>query len=101
MRSAVNAEAQDALYQQLVDADTLTDEERAVLRWGRNRAAGSSAPKRFSGKNSPTAYCNASALETLVGWLYLTDPARLQVVMDGVGLGGAGRPLDQADTPPV
>lgn len=92
VRAAVNAEAQDALYQRLIDTvGFLTDEERAVLRWGRNRAAGSSAPKRFSGSNS-LAYCNASALETLVGWLYLTNPGRLQCVMDGVGLGGAGRP---------
>lgn len=93
VRKAVNAEAQDMLYQRLTNrsSSVLTDEEQAVLRWGRNRAAGSSAPKRFAGSSSP-AYRNASALETLVGWLYLTDPSRLQCVMDVLGLGGAGRP---------
>ncbi len=93
VRAAVNAEAQDALYQRLTSnsSPVLTMEELSVLRWGRNRAAGSTAPKRFAGSSSP-AYRNASALETLVGWLYLTDPVRLQDVMDVLGLGGAGRP---------
>jgi len=42
-----------------------------------------SVPKRLrSNPDSKTIYAKATALECLVGYLYLTDPARLAEIMD-------------------
>ena len=49
----------------------LTDQELDVLRRGRNAANG------ISRKLDPEIYSQATSLETLVGYLYLTDPQRL------------------------
>ena len=44
-------------------------------------------PDRFRGISSVT-YKHATALECLVGYMYLTDPQRLQTLMLHLGLGG-------------
>jgi ribonuclease-3 family protein len=49
----------------------LTDEERDVIRRGRNATVRS--PKRLD----PKTYQEATGLEALIGYLYLTDPQRL------------------------
>jgi ribonuclease-3 family protein len=53
----------------------LTNTELEILRRGRNAAAG--RPKRLD----PEIYQQASSLETLMGYLYLTDPQRLNQLL--------------------
>lgn len=53
----------------------LTDAELEILRKGRNAASG--GPKRVS----PEIYQQASSLETLMGYLYLTNPERLNQLL--------------------
>ena len=65
----VRAETQAATLQSLTPY--LTDNELEILRRGRNAATGS--PRRLA----PEIYQQATSLETLLGYLYLTDPHRL------------------------
>lgn len=65
----VRAEAQ-AQHLQLLHSH-LTHAELEILRRGRNSA--SSGPKRLA----PEIYQQATSLETLIGYLYLTDRPRL------------------------
>lgn len=67
--SHVRAESQ-ALHLELLQP-YLTDEEQEILRRGRNAAA--KGPKRID----PKTYQQATSLETLLGYLYITDPQRL------------------------
>lgn len=53
----------------------LTSAEREILRRGRNAALG--RPKRLA----PEIYQQATSLETLVGYLYLSDPQRLRQLL--------------------
>ncbi|MDY6785486.1 MAG: ribonuclease III domain-containing protein [Cyanobacteriota bacterium] len=53
----------------------LNDTERAIVRRGRNAA--SRCPRRLSIE----VYQQATSLETLVGYLYLTDSQRLEQVL--------------------
>ncbi|MEM9770393.1 MAG: ribonuclease III domain-containing protein [Cyanobacteria bacterium P01_D01_bin.73] len=53
----------------------LTDDEKEWVRRGRN-----SVGKR-SRHNNPVAYQNATAFETLIGYLFLTNPARLATLL--------------------
>jgi ribonuclease III family protein len=53
----------------------LSDAEKQILKQGRNAATGQ--PKRLS----PEIYQQATALETLIGHLYLTDLPRLQEIL--------------------
>jgi ribonuclease-3 family protein len=54
----------------------LNENEREILRRGRN--AVNRCPQRLS----PDIYQQATSLETLVGHLYLTDPQRLQQLLE-------------------
>lgn len=65
----VRAESQAQLLRSI--EPQLTDTELVILRRGRNAASG--GPKRVS----PEIYQQATSLETLMGYLYLTDPERL------------------------
>jgi ribonuclease III family protein len=65
----VRAEMQARHLQAL--APELTDIELEIVRRGRNAATG--RPKRVP----PETYQQATSLETLVGYLYLTDESRL------------------------
>ncbi len=68
----VRAEAQ--AKQLLAITPYLTNAEREILRRGRNAATG--RPKRVDLET----YQQATSLETLVGYLYLTDPQRLSEI---------------------
>jgi ribonuclease-3 family protein len=76
------AEAQDFLLRLLIDSDTLSEEEVSIVKWGRNAAYGN-IPTRLKGKGKGGhgTYRNASALECLLGYLYVVDRARLREVM--------------------
>ncbi|WP_347342593.1 ribonuclease III domain-containing protein [Coleofasciculus sp. FACHB-1120] len=63
----------------------LTNTELEILRRGRNAAAG--RPKRLD----PEIYQQATSLETLMGYLYLTDPQRLNQLLSYLEL----NPLSQ------
>ena len=65
----VRAESQAQQLQSL--QPYLTDAEMEILKRGRNAA--SKGPKRLN----PEVYQQATGLETLLGYLYLTDPQRL------------------------
>ncbi len=67
--SLVRAEQQAAQIEQLTPL--LTAAEKDILRRGRN--ASSRGPRRIDGHT----YQQATGFETLVGYLYLTDPSRL------------------------
>ena len=86
--AVVRAEAQAAAVEQLTAGAFLTEAERDVLRWGRN-AKVRAIPKRLTGGGEATAglYRAATALEVLVGWLYVTDPPRLGALMAYLGMG--------------
>jgi ribonuclease III family protein len=55
----------------------LTEAERDIVRRGRN-----ATPK--SRRADPATYQKATALETLIGYLYLTDLARLEMLLDQI-----------------
>jgi ribonuclease III family protein len=74
----VRAEAQAAHLQVLLP--NLSPEEQDILRRGRNAAP--RGPKRVS----PELYQQATSLETLIGYLYLTDRDRLQVLFSKLNL---------------
>jgi len=70
----VRAEAQSVLLRRLLRSEwPITRTERVLLRRGRNSAG--LGPARLPGG----AYGEATALETLLGYLYLSDRARMQV----------------------
>jgi ribonuclease III family protein len=69
----VCAEQQSQYLKQL--EPHLTEAEREIVRRGRN-----AAPK--SRRADPGIYQRATALETLIGYLYLTDLARLESLLD-------------------
>jgi len=74
------AEAQAKLLRRLLSSDwPLTSDEKGVLRRGRNCAR--NGPPRLIGLGT---YREASALEALVGHLYLSDRARLQSLLDAL-----------------
>lgn len=74
----VRAEAQARYLRSL--QPQLTDTELEILRQGRNTATG--GPKRVD----PGIYQQATALETLIGYLYLTDPQRLDQLLQSLEL---------------
>ncbi|CAA6660920.1 unnamed protein product [Spirodela intermedia] len=84
----VRCEAQDALLKKLMNEDYLTEEERDILRWGKNIASGKTRTKKRAGMQ---VYSRASSLETLIGFLYLTDVKRLEDLMRRLGF-SAGAP---------
>ncbi|CAB4302925.1 unnamed protein product [Prunus armeniaca] len=81
--AVVRCEAQDALLQKLLSDNFLSDEERSVLKWGKN--IGSAAKTRTKKRAGVAVYNRASSLETLVGYLYLTNMERLEEVMIKLG----------------
>ncbi|KAK9734520.1 hypothetical protein RND81_04G145200 [Saponaria officinalis] len=80
--AVVRCEAQDALLQKLLNENFLSNEERDVLRWGKNIT---SAKTRTTKRAGIAVYNRASSLETLIGYLYLTSPKRLEEVMSNLG----------------
>lgn len=80
VKDSVRAEFQEAMYDTLIAGDLLTDEERDILRWGRN--ATGTMPNRSISRDS---YRAATAIECLAGYLYLTRPARFYDIMNHLG----------------
>ncbi|CAK9174497.1 unnamed protein product [Ilex paraguariensis] len=80
--AVVRCEAQDAMLQELTNDNYLTEEERDVLRWGKNSSSAKTRAKKRAGV---AIYNRASSLETLVGYLYLTDAKRLEEMMLKLG----------------
>ncbi|XP_071692017.1 uncharacterized protein [Rutidosis leptorrhynchoides] len=80
--AVVRCEAQDAMLQKLLSDKVLTDEERDVLRWGKNISSSKTRTKKRAGV---AVYNRASSLETLVGYLYLTNVKRLEEIMSKLG----------------
>ncbi|XP_057458007.1 uncharacterized protein LOC130748779 [Lotus japonicus] len=80
--AVVRCEAQDALLQKLLNTDFLSDQERDVLRWGKNITSSKTKTKKRAGA---AVYNRASSLETLVGYLYLTNVHRLEKLMVALG----------------
>ncbi|XP_016498092.1 uncharacterized protein LOC107816863 [Nicotiana tabacum] len=80
--AVVRCEAQDAMLQKLINGNILSEEERGVLRWGKNIVSGKTRTKKRAGV---AVYNRASSLETLVGYLYLTNVQRLDVIMLKLG----------------
>ena len=70
----VKADAQAALLERL--APHLSDLERDLVRRGRNRAG--RGPRR----GEASVYGRATGFETMVGWLFLQNPARLAELLD-------------------
>ncbi|KAJ6711464.1 hypothetical protein OIU79_007830 [Salix purpurea] len=66
--AVVRCEAQDALLQKLLNDNYLSEEERVVLRWGKNVGSTKTRTKRRVGV---AVYNRASSLETLVSIPYL------------------------------
>jgi len=63
----------------------LTSAEIEIVRQGRNAA--SSRPKRID----PTTYQQATSFEALVGYLYLTNPQRLDQLLQSLNLDTVGQ----------
>ncbi|XP_059643751.1 uncharacterized protein LOC132285575 [Cornus florida] len=80
--AVVRCEAQDALLQKILNDNYLSEEERGVLRWGKNIGAAKTRPKKRAGV---AVYNRASSLETLIGYLYLTNVKRLEEIMLKLG----------------
>ncbi|XP_021294291.1 uncharacterized protein LOC110424113 [Herrania umbratica] len=80
--SVVRCEAQDALLQELLNDSFLSNDERNVLRWGKNISSSKTRTKKRAGA---AVYNRASSLETLIGYLYLTNVNRLEKLMVKLG----------------
>ncbi|XP_002984137.2 uncharacterized protein LOC9643891 [Selaginella moellendorffii] len=80
--AVVCCEAQDSLLQEVLKGKFLTQEERDVVRWGKNVVTAHSRATKRAGS---AVYSGASALETLIGFLYLRDPSRLDELMTKLG----------------
>jgi len=64
----VSAKAQSKILQQLIEEDYLTENERSVVRRGRNVNSGT-VPKNTDVK----IYRQSTAFEALIGFLYLSE----------------------------
>ncbi|MCO5607013.1 hypothetical protein L7F22_061204 [Adiantum nelumboides] len=74
----VCCEAQDVFLRLLLKDDFLSEEERDIIRWGKNVQTNH---KKATKRAGAAVYSRASSLETLIGYLYLTNQSRLQQVM--------------------
>ncbi|KAL8043351.1 hypothetical protein ABFX02_09G114300 [Erythranthe guttata] len=92
--AVVRCEAQDAMLKILMSDNFLSPEERDVLRWGKNIGSSKTRTKKRAGS---AVYNRASSLETLVGYLYLTNVQRLDEIMEKIGFSiDINTPLEQA-----
>ncbi|KAI5055696.1 hypothetical protein GOP47_0029217 [Adiantum capillus-veneris] len=79
----VCCEAQDISLRLLLKDDFLSEEERDIVRWGKNVQTNH---KKATKRAGAAVYSRASSLETLIGYLYLTNQSRLQELMGKLGL---------------
>ena len=75
--AAVRADAQAIALQRL--EPWLEEEEKALVRRGRNRAG------RGPRSADAATYGQATGFETMVGWLFLHNPDRLAQLLDQLG----------------
>lgn len=87
--SRVRAEAQSQALERL--EPLLREEEREWVRRGRNAAG--RRPRHLD----PAVYGRASGFETMVGWLHLHDPDRLNELLRCLDLANSA---DRPDSPP-
>ncbi|XP_031489075.1 uncharacterized protein LOC116256747 isoform X1 [Nymphaea colorata] len=80
--AVVRCETQDMLLKKLLKDGFLTDDERDVVRWGKNVQSGKTKAIKRVGVST---YKRASSLETLIGYLYLTNAKRLEEIMSNMG----------------
>lgn len=72
----VNAEFQRGLLDKI--HDELSEEELEILRRARN------IPVPVARKNNQSDYRMATAFETLIGWWYINDKARLDFILEEI-----------------
>ena len=73
----VNAEHQSKLLASLLENFELTPAELQILSRGRNASTSKS-----NNRKNPKAYQDSTAIEALIGYLYITDKARLEVLFN-------------------
>jgi ribonuclease-3 family protein len=88
------AETQAAVVAAL-SAAHLSAEERQLVKWGRNAQTGK-VPERL--RASGHVYRDATSLEVLVGYLYVSNPARLEELMRCVGWDEVATGTDDDDS---
>ena len=79
----VRADAQSRLLSWLEDRELLSSEELDLVRRGRNSAG--RGPRRADA----AVYGRATGFETMVGWLFLNNPARLAEPFDHLEQAGS------------
>ena len=79
----VCADAQSRLLSWLEDRELLSSEELDLVRRGRNSAG--RGPRRADA----AVYGRATGFETMVGWLFLNNPARLAELFDHLEQAGS------------
>ena len=79
----VRADAQSRLLSWLEERELLSSEERDLVRRGRNSAG--RGPRRADA----AVYGRATGFETMVGWLFLNNPARLAELFDHLEQAGS------------
>ena len=79
----VRADAQSRLLSWLEDRELLSSEEVDLVRRGRNSAG--RGPRRADA----AVYGRATGFETMVGWLFLNNPARLAELFDHLEQAGS------------
>lgn len=80
--STTRAEAQAAVVTALAAKGHLTEAELGIVKWGRNAQTGK-VPERLRANGK--LYREATSLEVLVGYLYVSDRARLDDLMARIG----------------
>lgn len=85
----VRAETQSTLFHKLIESFSLTSEEHTIISRGRNAGSPkkkSRGPKRLYGAGGkgqgPSVYQDSTALEALIGYLYLSDRERCHEVLE-------------------
>jgi len=71
----VRAEHQSYLLQQLKESFPLSEKEKQVMMRGRN------AVTRSKNRRNPAAYQDSTALEALIGYIYINDKERCQELL--------------------
>ena len=79
----VRADAQSRVLSWLEDRELLSSEELDLVRRGRNSAG--RGPRRADA----AVYGKATGFETMVGWLFLNNPARLAELFDHLEQAGS------------
>jgi ribonuclease III family protein len=70
------AEHQSLLLSRLLETFDLTVQEQQVLKRGRNAASG-----RNHNRRDPVIYQDSTALEAIIGYLYITNPDRCSALL--------------------